>query len=191
MKKIFLIAGAMIHMVSASVWADMILLKDGRSFEGRILEKNDVEVVIRDELGRISRFYADQIDKVIEGELKTPLTVDTSKLGDITPKKAELIIRFIEANGTRAILDKHIKRTLNSVPDEKRKSFEVLFNINDMVSHLMPVFDRHFNEAELIDLIAFYESPSGQKMVEISDTLVNEIAQATIEYFKSKLMSPQ
>ena len=35
----------------------------------------------------------------------------------------------------------------------------------DLINELVPIYDRYFTESEIKDLIKFYESPVGKKMV--------------------------
>ncbi|MEO1093955.1 MAG: DUF2059 domain-containing protein [Cyanobacteria bacterium J06638_28] len=52
-----------------------------------------------------------------------------------------------------------------------------------------PVYDQYFTEADLQDLIAFYKTPVGQKLVEISPQLFQTSMERTNEIFLPRMLA--
>jgi uncharacterized protein len=51
-----------------------------------------------------------------------------------------------------------------------------------------PMYDRHFSEGELKDILAFYESPTGKRTIAVMPQLVQESMQKTNQIMMPKLM---
>jgi len=67
-----------------------------------------------------------------------------------------------------------------------RAEFPKRFNIGEILETVMlEVYDKHFTEAEVKDLIAFYKTPTGQKIIKI----LPQIAAETIPKIR-QLMAP-
>lgn len=53
--------------------------------------------------------------------------------------------------------------------------FKERINFGEMLENIsLELYDRHFTEAELQDLVTFYESPTGRKAIKITPQLVQE-----------------
>jgi hypothetical protein len=51
-----------------------------------------------------------------------------------------------------------------------------------------PIYDKHFSEQELKDLIVFYKSPTGQKSIQVMPDLFKEAMQKTSELMNPRMM---
>jgi uncharacterized protein len=51
-----------------------------------------------------------------------------------------------------------------------------------------PMYDRHFSEPELKDILAFYDSPTGKRTIQVMPQLVQESMQKTNQIMLPKLM---
>lgn len=51
----------------------------------------------------------------------------------------------------------------------------------------LPIYDKHLKDSELRDLIAFYRSPTGQKMIAVVPKMALETLMAFSEKFSPKL----
>ena len=186
MKK-FLLTNLLIMILPAVAFADSVQLRDGRTITGKLIERNSYQIVIRDESGMLNRFYNDQVANVIEGEVAAPVTIDQAQFEGISSRKVGLIIRLLGANGTQRNLEKNIKDTIAQAPGPRKEEFKKIFDLNEILSKLIPVYDRYFSEEELSALVEFYESAAGQKLIQISSDLVKDAAQASLQYFEEKL----
>jgi len=62
-----------------------------------------------------------------------------------------------------------------------------VINIDELLSKLIPVYDRNLSGQELQGLINFYNSDLGRKYILITPVIMKESMQAGQDYFKSKL----
>lgn len=53
---------------------------------------------------------------------------------------------------------------------------------------IVPIYDKNFSAAEIKDLIAFYETPTGQKMVKSMPQMTQETMQKTMEVVMPQIM---
>jgi uncharacterized protein len=51
-----------------------------------------------------------------------------------------------------------------------------------------PMYDRHFSEPELKDILAFYDSPTGKRTIQVMPQLMQESMQKTNQIMMPKLM---
>lgn len=172
------------------VGADTVLLKDGRVISGTLIQNGPVQIIIKDERGMINNFYKEQVENVVVGELKTPITIDPQRFPNIDPQKLELLIRLTEVNGTSASLQKNIEKTINNAPPSRNEELRKLFDLNEIIAEIIPVYDRYFTQEDLLTLVAFYESPAGKKMIKAAPEIIEEATQASLDYFEKKLTPP-
>ncbi len=52
-----------------------------------------------------------------------------------------------------------------------------------------PLYDRHFDEQELKEIAAFYESPTGQKVLQVMPGMMKEGMEATFRVTQSQVMA--
>jgi len=88
----------------------------------------------------------------------------------------------IQENGAKEKHDKYIDFMMNEVKElSKRLVNEEMVNI----------YDKHFTHEEIKDLIQFYESPTGKKLLEknpeISKDLMNSMMTKYMPEFKERL----
>jgi len=55
---------------------------------------------------------------------------------------------------------------LPDVPAEYWDSAKKEFSAEGIVELIIPIYSRHFTHEEILDIIAFYETPTGRKMTE-------------------------
>ena len=188
MKKIFLLMFLFI-LTPSFVLAETLYLKDGRVIQGKILEKSDYAVTVRQ--GNLTQKYFNEQIQKIEYEQQpasavSPVVIDPYQFPDILPEKAKLIVKLIELNGTRAALESQFNQILAKASSEEAQKLKDVVNIQGILTNLVPVFDRYYSEEDLKGLIGFYESPLGQKVLSVTPLLMKDTLQATLEYFKSK-----
>lgn len=52
---------------------------------------------------------------------------------------------------------------------------------------MVQLYDKHFTHEEIKDLIAFFESATGQKMLEVTPALTQEVMQITVDKYMPEL----
>ncbi|MEJ7701426.1 MAG: DUF2059 domain-containing protein [Pyrinomonadaceae bacterium] len=69
-----------------------------------------------------------------------------------------------------------------------REFFTQRINIGQMLEEIsLPVYDKNLTDTELRDLITFYRSPTGQKMIAVAPKMALEAMMAFSEKFSPKL----
>ena len=192
MKKIFFLLSLMTVLNSALFSsADTIYLKDGRVIQGKITEKSSYATVIQQGTS-VQRFFNDQIQKIEQDQqqISTPpasSAIDPYQFVDISPQKAQLILKLMDINGTHTAMENQLNQIIARSSSQDAQKLKDLVNVNDILKQLVPVFDRYYSEEDLKDLIAFYESPLGQKVMRVTPLLMKDTLQATLDYFKNKV----
>lgn len=63
-----------------------------------------------------------------------------------------------------------------SVPDKFWTDFFKEAKPDDLVNRIVPIYGKHLSEAEINELIKFYESPIGKKLVSVQPLIMQESA---------------
>ena len=70
----------------------------------------------------------------------------------------------------------------NSVPPDVAAAFwaafKSKFDANEFMNMLVPIYDKHFTHDDIKQLIKFYESPVGKKLLKATPTMAQETAAA-------------
>jgi uncharacterized protein len=102
--------------------------------------------------------------------------------------------KYLEATGSLEIFKTAIgsimrsfKKMKSEVPDELWKDMETEFSntsMDDLVVLLAPVYEKHLKEADLNEVIKFYNSPTGKKLAEKTPAIMTDTGQAGQEWGK-------
>jgi len=172
--------------VTSFAFAEIIHLMDGTVFQGKVLEESDQQVTV--EANNIVNTYsAKEILKIEPDPVVVPQKEENPY--QVPGKKKELILRLLEANGTREGLSKIFIQTIDRVPADKRSLFSDLFRTDELMGILIPIYDRHFTEIEIKEMIQFYKSPVGQKLTQIAPAVMQETMEAAVKYIQQKVMN--
>lgn len=170
--------------------AETIYLKDGRAVKGKIVNKDSYGVVIQEGM-MPRRYYSDQIlriDSDVPEPEPTAAPADTtaSALANIAPGKVSLIKTLIEVSGARQNMQANIKRIIAQAPAENQPELKTIFDLDAFIAQLIPLYDKYYSEEDLRQIIAFYQSPAGQKVIEVTPKIMGEAMQASLQYFQQK-----
>ncbi|MCP5046996.1 MAG: DUF2059 domain-containing protein [bacterium] len=95
-------------------------------------------------------------------------------------KRAD-IKRMVELSGAGKLgiqamnqMVKVFKRSQPSVPDTFWKEFMAEVDPNELVEMVIPSYDKHLTHEEVKQLIAFYQSPIGKKLVSVQPQIMQE-----------------
>lgn len=170
-------------------FADKVYLKSGLVVEGKIMMKTSEQVTIND--GKFPRkFFMRMVEKIEEDDvagLDQEDLIDVTKFPDIPLEKIALIVSLLEVNGTKENLKQRIDEIIKNAPEERKQQFKKLFKIDELVENVIPSYDKYFTVSEINELISFYKSDIGIKVLEVMPKVVGENVQANLEYFKKKL----
>jgi hypothetical protein len=107
---------------------------------------------------------------------------DDQKAEAIDPQKEKDIRALLEVSGTAKlgmqVLDQMIvqmRRTHPDVPPEFWDAFKKEVGPEDFIELIVPVYAKHFSDDEVKELIKFYKSPIGQKLIREQPMMVREL----------------
>jgi hypothetical protein len=100
----------------------------------------------------------------------------------IDPQKEKDIRALLEVSGTAKlgmqVLEQMItqmRRTHPDVPPQFWEAFKKEVSADDFIDLIVPVYARHFSDEEVKELIKFYQSPIGQKLVREQPLMMREL----------------
>lgn len=187
--KLFFISACVLFLSSPSTgFAETIYLRDGRVVKEKIVERGEYYIITM--TGNMPhKYFSGQIDHIEEDE-----PADAAGAGDIhavpsagiSEEKAGLIMDLIEVSGVRRNMEQNIEQVIARAPEEDRGKFEELFNVDEIIERLVPVYDKYYAEDDLREIIRFYESPAGQKVLEATPHIMRESLRVSVEYLQKK-----
>ena len=95
--------------------------------------------------------------------------------------KNDDILRLLRMSGTVELANQTMdamipqyQQIIPGIPEEFWLRFKERLNIEALLLACIPSYDRHFSHEEIRQLISFYESPIGRRLVEVSPFLNQE-----------------
>jgi hypothetical protein len=95
--------------------------------------------------------------------------------------KNEDILKLLRISGTDKMADQmmnamipQLKQLVPGIPDAFWVKFREKLNVDDLLYACIPVYNKYYTHNEISQLIAFYESPIGKKVVETAPILTQE-----------------
>ncbi len=168
--------------------ADTLYLKDGTILYGEIMSKTSEAVVIKSD-GIPRKFYIQQVDSIDESteeEITDNSLKNLRELSEIPENKVKMILKFLEVEGTKRRLHENLKKAIANAPDEKQQQLKDLISVDEILNELVSMYDKIFKQSELEELVLFYESFAGQKLIEITPIVLDHTVKITYEYVRSK-----
>ncbi|MGO8795332.1 MAG: DUF2059 domain-containing protein [Candidatus Sulfotelmatobacter sp.] len=127
-----------------------------------------------------------------------PTTAPASK-SKIDPAKEADIRQFMEVAGIKTLMAQTLENMSKSLrplmtqalpPGEYRDKLVELFfakfqskaDLQQVLDLIVPFYDQHFSDEEIKGLIKFYQTPLGQKMVQVIPQLTTESQQVSQEW---------
>jgi hypothetical protein len=101
--------------------------------------------------------------------------------------KKDLILKFIDVFGTKKSMYANFAQMMNTLPPAQSEVFQKTFKVDEIIQDLVPLYDKHFTEADLKALIDFYTTPIGRKLVETIPLLMNESVEVSSKYFEAHM----
>jgi hypothetical protein len=91
------------------------------------------------------------------------------------------IRRLLEVSGTAKLSEQmfdqmviSMSQNMRDIPPEFWEGFRKEVDLNELLDKIVPVYSKHFTPDEVKQLIQFYESPVGRKLVQEQPALVAE-----------------
>ena len=108
-------------------------------------------------------------------------------------RKRALALRVMKVTGATAQGDQvaygllgQLRPGYPAVPEEVWGELRSNFALEEIIELSLPIYTRNFDEQELAQLVEFYESPIGQKMIERMPVVMQESTLAFNEWNKAK-----
>ncbi len=194
-----LIAIIIMATVSVTAHAEIIILKDGKMMNAKIIEQDEEKLKIEED-GEVVTYYKDQIQSV-NGKPLTPPAGDDKAKGNsqdtsVAPMKGPkpsglskraLIRKFIDVFGTRESMTQNFDRMVASLPPDKAQEVRKILNVDEVIDNIMPLYDKYYTQEDLEYYIAFFGSERGQKFLKSLPLIMQESVDVNIEYFKTKM----
>lgn len=167
--------------------AETIYLKDGRVVTGKIINRGAADVTIK-EGGAPRHYFSDQILRIEQDDAPVSLAApaDPAPKPVVSAEKVVLITEFIEVSGIRQSIQAIIDRIIAQSPPEKQTELKSVFDMPGIMRELMPIYDKYYSSEELKEISAFYRTPAGQKMIEVTPKIMNEFLQASVDAIKQR-----
>lgn len=173
--------------------ADTVYLKDGKVIEGDIVEDHPRYIMLDDGGDFPRRYYRELIEWIDEAD-EAPEDVDielpdlpSGDFGNIPQSKAKLILGLLSVNGTREIMEKNKEEVLETLPVEQQEDLNILIDIDELISRMVPVYAKQFSESEIKAMYLFYDSPAGRKSRQQAPEILQQTMKESLKYFKEKL----
>src|SRR5512146_1005111 len=116
----------------------------------------------------------------------TPVFAQSSSAS--TNAKHQKIVTLVKMTGTPTVMVDAIRQQIHlakktlPLPPKAQDDFETEFlneiKVDDLVELMVPAYDKYYTEGEIDQLIAFYKSPLGQKLVSSLPTMTEETSKA-------------
>jgi hypothetical protein len=95
--------------------------------------------------------------------------------------KNDDILKLLRISGSDKLADQmmatmipQIQQLVPGIPDEFWIIFREKLNVDDLLYACIPAYNKYYTHDEIKQLIAFYESPLGKRLVEVTPFLTQE-----------------
>jgi hypothetical protein len=129
---------------------------------------------------------------LIVGLVASPAYADD---GGSEERKRALALQVMEVTGATAagsqVVDSlmaQIKPAYPTVPEELWVEVSSSFDVDEIIELSIPIYMRNFNESELAELVAFYQSSLGRKVIERMPVVMQESMLAFNGWNRAKAM---
>jgi hypothetical protein len=113
-----------------------------------------------------------------------------SQYKGIPEEKVKLVLIMIDASGVRRNMEQNIEQVLSQVAENKREKFTEHLKVSEIIERLVPVYSKYYSDEELIDIIQFYETPTGKKFMETIPEIMKDAVQVAAQYLQEKMSAP-
>ena len=109
------------------------------------------------------------------------IVIGTGTFGIYGQTKNDDIIRLLRVSGADKLADQmmtaiipQFRQLVPGIPDAFWVKFREKINIDDLLYACVPAYSKFYTHDEIKQLIKFYESPLGRRMVEVTPLLTQE-----------------
>lgn len=165
-------------------FAETIYLNDGSSVNEKITERGEGFIVTFDG-SMYNKYYEGQYVRIEED---LPVEAPEEVLpGDTSGEKDRLIVDFIAACGVRSAMAENMEQVIAGAPETERQKLRELLNVDDIIGQLVPIYSKYYTTKDLRELIVFYNSSLGQRVLEVTPMIMQETVEVSVNYLQKKL----
>ena len=191
MRKTIVLIMSCVLLIAGAASADTIYLKNGKKIKGDIYEDLGYAVKVKVK-GSLKTYFEREIERIERSKPKEKASpgdtpVEKRNLDKIEESKKELIRRFLAANGARDSMMDIFTKLVATLSKKDQARVKDVIVADKLIEAITPVYDRHFSKEELKELITFYSSPAGKKIVKLMPTVLEESLEAALMYFRAEL----
>ncbi|MEI8139668.1 MAG: DUF2059 domain-containing protein [bacterium] len=100
---------------------------------------------------------------------------------EIPAEKHQEIVKMLQITGTEKILKgiktqmmNGLKTSMTKIPDAFWSKFETKMDMATLIEQIIPLYDKYYTLEDLKSINAFYQSPTGQKVLSTSPQIFQE-----------------
>lgn len=189
-KTIIILAVFGLFILAREAFADKLFLKSGSVISGVIKEKNENFVRITVD-GNVTRtIFTSRIDRLEYDDslVEWPQAEGGFNATDAAFEKKQVIRQIIDVSGMKQHIEDNIEQAIFKVPLENRAEFAELFQADEVIKTIEPLYAKYYSEEELGQLLEFYQSPIGQKVVSVTPDITRDAMDAIVTIFQNKLL---
>ncbi len=114
-------------------------------------------------------------------------TSDRGTPPETNAQKKELILSLIKVSGTQDTMSQMFNEIITQAPADKVASLKNVLNVDEVFARLIPIYDKYFTDQELGELISFYDTPTGRKLIKVMPSIMDDSMNASLQYFQEKM----
>ena len=175
-------------LTPALVLAEMIYFRNGTVVNERIVERGAYYISTMKD-GQSNKYFLDEIEHIEEDtpEYATDMrNFDFTQYEGISEKKVRLILTYIDVSGVRRHMQQNIERVIGNAPESSKRELTGLFDVDEIIEQLVPLYDKYYGEEDLIGATEFYKTSAGKKVLEVTPQIVQESVNISLTYLKEK-----
>ena len=191
MRIVILLAVFNLFFSPALSFAEKVYLKNGRVVDGKIISKTNGQVKVSVS-GVELTYFDDEVARIEDAaSLKNPnpSAVSSASSGASSTTKEESVLNLIDVSGAKSSMTQMLNQMLGQSSPEDAQKLKQIFNVDDIISRLVPIYTKYFSENEIKALVSFYQSPLGQKMLSVTPLIMEEATRVSLEYLEEKMQT--
>jgi uncharacterized protein len=119
------------------------------------------------------------------------LTITLSGTCQSQPATEQSVRQLLIQQGTDKLMMQTLEQIIQSfkslpqaqgLSSQYWDSFLADANINELLNLMVPIYMKHFTEADILELLKFYQTPVGQKLIEKTPVITQESMQVGQEW---------
>ena len=137
-------------------------------------------------------FLAIMFASVIFAETSEDIITKSAKQSDINIKKLSdnkrtLVIELLQLVKAKEQSQQVLDSMIQTMPLDVQATFKEALNADEMMKLVIPVYERYLTVDDLKNVIAFYRSPAGKKLLEAQPKIMKDSMIVMKVYVQKKL----